>query len=109
MAKGKSKPSGKIIDFNTLLGNWPSITIGDQVIEGRHVNQREKLAWLEAEAAGDADAQRRVLTELLTTRGAEVDDEWLQQWPDAFLVALVRGLHGLGWPGESEDGGEGNA
>lgn len=108
MTKAKSKASGKVIDFNTLLGNWPSINIGDVIIEGRHVNQREKLAWLEAEAAGDADQQRVVLVDLLNARGAEVDAEWLQQWPDAFLVALVKGLHGLGWPGE-EGGESGNA
>lgn len=99
-------PAGRVIDFNALLGNWPTITIGDQAVEGRHVNQTEKMRWLDAERNDDATAQHEWLVGALNARGATVDTEWVSQWPDAFLVALVKGLHGFGWPGE-EAGVEG--
>lgn len=102
MSKKKQAPTGRVIDFNALLGNYPTIQIGDQSIEGRHVNQTEKAKWLEAELGDDVDAQRAWLVDALNARGASVDVEWVNQWPDAFLVALVKGLHGLGWPGEEE-------
>lgn len=106
-AKGKdASPSTRVIDFNALLGNWPTITLGDIEIEGRHVNQTERLAWAEAERADDPVTQRAWLTNVLNARGADVTDEWVSEQPDLFLVALVRGLHGLGWPGE-EEGAEG--
>lgn len=107
----KKKPTpktapGRVIDFNALLGNYPTIQIGDQSVEGRAVNQTEKMRWLEAETTDDVQAQRDWLVTALNARGATVDAEWVNQWPDAFLVALVKGLHGLGWPGD-EAGAEG--
>ena len=105
--KNNGKPTGRVIDLNALLGNWPTVEVGDVTFTARHVNQTEKLAWLEAEASGDADAQRAWLTEALNARGAKTTEAWVRDQPDAFLVALVRGLHGLGWPGE-EAGDEGN-
>lgn len=101
----KSPAAGRVIDFNSLLGNWPTITIGDQSFEGRAVNQTEKARWVELERSGDPEGQHEWLVTVLNDRGAEVDTEWVAQWPDAFLVALVQGLHGLPWPGE--EGAEG--
>ncbi len=98
--KAPARLTGRVIDFNSLLGNWPTIQIGDQQIEGRHVNQVEKLAWLEAEVSEDLAAQQTWLVGALNARGANVDIEWVQQWPDTFLVALAKGLYGNGWPGE---------
>lgn len=107
----KKKPTpntapGRVIDFNALLGNWPSITIGDRTFEGRAVNQTEKARWAELERSDDAAEQHAWLVAALNARGADVDTEWVSQWPDAFLVALVQGLHGLPWPGD-EAGAEG--
>lgn len=97
---------GRVIDFNALLGNWPQVQIGDRSFEGRHVNQVEKLRWMEAERSDDAAGQHAFVVDALNARGADVDLEWVQQWPDKALVAIVRGLHGFGWPGE--EGVEGN-
>ena len=96
----KASPTGRVINFDALLGNWPTITIGDVTFEGRHVNQTEKAAWLEAESTDDVTAQRRFLVGALNARGASVDDAWVTQWPDAYLIAIVRGLFGAGWPGD---------
>lgn len=100
------RPTGRVIDLNALLGNWPTIEWDGASFTGRHVNQPEKLAWLEAEKSGDADAQRAWLVAALNARDADVTDEWVRSQPDVVLVALVKGLHGLGWPGE--EGAEGN-
>lgn len=104
--KKDSTTGGRVIDFDALLGNWPRIKLGDQTIEGRHVNQTEKARWVDAERADDAAAQRAFVVDALNARGATVDDAWVAQFPDAFLVALIRGLFGHGWPGE-EAGVEG--
>lgn len=103
--KPAQKPAVNVISLDALLGNWPTIELGGIRFEGRHVNQTEKLAWLDAELAEDPVAQRAWLVQALNARGAEVDDEWVAQWPDVFLLALVTGLYGNGWPGE--EGAEG--
>lgn len=106
--KKPAKPAptgGRVIDFDALLGNYPTIRMGGIQFVGRHVNQTEKAQWREAALADDVAGQKRFLVAALNARGADVDEAWVEQWPDAFLVAIVDGLHGLGWPGE--EGAEG--
>lgn len=101
----KKKPSpprpSNVISLDALLGNWPTIELAGITFEGRHFSQTEKAAWTKAEQADDAPAQREVILAAIQARGGDITSDWLDAQPDVFLVALVRGLYGLGWPGEN--------
>lgn len=93
--------ASNVISLDALLGNWPMVELAGVRFEGRHFSQREKAAWLKAEQGGDPEQQCRVVLDAIRARGAEVTMEWVEAQPDVFLVAVVTGLYGSGWPGET--------
>lgn len=93
--------ASNVISLDALLGNWPTIELSGVEFEGRHFSQREKAAWLTAEQEDDAAAQRQIVLEAIQARGGKVTSEWVEAQPDVFLVAIVKGLYGQGWPGEN--------
>lgn len=99
--RNKTKAPGGTISLDALLGNWPTIELAGVTFEGRHFSQTEKAAWIAAEQADDAAGQRELVQAALVARGADVDAEWVEAQPDVYLVAIVKGLYGQGWPGET--------
>lgn len=90
-----------VISLDALLGNWPTIELAGIQFTGRHFSQTEKAAWLAAEAGDDPTAQRQLVLDALNARGAGVTLDWVNAQPDVYLVAIVHGLYGNGWPGDN--------
>lgn len=94
------RPSN-VISLDALLGNWPTIELAGITFEGRELNQREKAAVGNALRDGDDTQQAAVLVAALQARGAKIEIDWFYNQPDAYLIAIVDGLMGRGWVGET--------
>lgn len=119
-SKGRSAPAPKpvgprVINFDALLGNWPTIVIGGVEIIGREMNVPEAATWkalaLKFQESGDTqenlDAQFAFIHQLVTARGADVTLDWLQNIPRSFWDNFLIGLYANSWPGQADGGAEG--
>lgn len=104
----KPKTTGaRVIDFDALLGNWPTIVIDGVSIIGREMTTPEAKAWRDlAGQEEDLDAQYALIHRYVTARGADVTLEWTQTIPRSFWDYFILGIIAGQWP-DQEEGAEG--
>ena len=96
----------RVIDFDALLGNWPTIVIDGVSITGREMTTPEAAAWRDlAGKEEDIEAQYALVHQYVTARGANVTLEWVQSIPRSFWDHFILGIYTNKWPGE--EGAEG--
>lgn len=103
----KAASGARVINFDSLLGNWPTIVIDGVSIIGREMTTPEAAAWKAlAGQEEDITAQYALVHQYVTARGADVTLEWVQSIPRSFWDHFIVGIYANKWPGH-EAGVEG--